>query len=76
MVVIMSDIETGRSERLPFMIYKRRGCSAAIMNDVIVVFGGRNKEQGYLNSLEFFNVAGDGWKELPGMIEKTCQSCS
>ena len=68
--VIMYDTDTGRSERLPSMIYKRGGCSAVIMNDVIFVFGGCNEKQGFLNSVETFTIGGDGWKELPGMIEK------
>ena len=45
--VIMYDTETGRSERLPSLNHKRSGCSAAIIDDVIGVFGGWNKEQGY-----------------------------
>ena len=44
--VIMYDTETGRSERFPSMIYQRGGCSGVIMNDVIVVFGGYNYQQG------------------------------
>ena len=68
--VIKYNTETGRSERLPPMIYKRRGCSAVIMNDIIVVFGGWNEEQGYLNTVESFTIGGEGWKELRGMIEK------
>ena len=66
----MYDTETGQSERLPSMIDRRKNCSAVIMNDVIVVFGGWNQEQGYLNSVESFTIGGDGWRELPGMIEK------
>ena len=68
--VIMYDTETGRSERLPSLIHKRYGPSAVIMHDVIVVFGGWNTEQGYLNSVESFTLGADGWSELPGMKEK------
>ena len=38
--VNMYDTETGQSQILPSMIYKRNGCSAVIMNDVIIAVGG------------------------------------
>jgi hypothetical protein len=40
------------------------------MHDVIVVFGGWNKEERYLNSVESFTMGDDQWKELSGMKEK------
>ena len=43
--VIMYDTEAGRSERLPSLNHERYGHSAVIMHDVIVVFGGWNREQ-------------------------------
>ena len=68
--VIMYDTETGRSQILPSLIYKRGGCSAVIVNDVIVAMGGWNAEQGHLNSVECFTMGSEEWRELPGMIEK------
>ena len=66
----MYHIETGRSERLPSLKHKRRGPSAVIMHDVIVVLGGWNKEEGYLNSVESFTMGDDQWRELPRMKEE------
>ena len=66
----MYDTEAGRSERLPSLNHERYGHSAVIMHDVIVVFGGWNREQGYLNLVESFKMGENGWKELPGMKEK------
>jgi hypothetical protein len=40
------------------------------MHDVIVVLGGWNEEEKYLNSVESFTMGGDQWRELPGMKEK------
>ena len=66
----MYHIETGRSERLPSLKHKRCGSSAVIMHDVIVVLGGANDEEGYLNSVESFTLGDDQWKELPGIKGK------
>ena len=67
--MIMYHTETGRSQNLPPMIHKRCGHCAVMMNDVIVVFGGWNKEKKYLNSVETFTI-GSNRKELPAMKEK------
>ena len=40
------------------------------MRDVIVVLGGWNKEERYLNSVETFTMGGTEWRELPGVKEK------
>ena len=66
----MYDTETGQCQVLPSLVHKRYGCSAVIVNDVIVAMGGYNGEQGYLNSVECFTMGSEGWRELPGMIEK------
>ena len=69
--VIMYDTETGRSEKLPSMIYKRWGCAAVVVNGAMVVAGGNNKEQGHLKSVECLTIGSDaGWKELPEMKGK------
>ena len=68
--VIMYDTETGRSQNLPPMIHIRCGHCAVIMNDVIVVFGGWNREKKHLNSVETFSIGSNVWKKLPGMKEK------
>ena len=66
----MYDTETGGSERLPSLKNKRYGSSAVIIDEVIVVLGGRNAVQGHLNSIESFTMGNDGWKQLSGMKEK------
>ena len=66
----MYDIETGRSERLPSLKNKRSGPSAVIVDDVIFVLRGWNKEQEHLNSVESFTLGSVDWKELPPMNEK------
>ena len=68
--VIMFDTQTGKSQLLPSLIYKRSGCSAVIMNDVTVAIGGWNAEQGYLNSVESFTLGSEEWIELPEMRGK------
>jgi hypothetical protein len=66
----MYDTESGQSQKLPPLIHKRSGSSAVIMHDVIVVLGGWNMEERYLNSVESFTMGGDHWREQPGMKEK------
>ena len=67
--VITYDIESGHCETLPSLRHRRSGHSSVIIDDVIVVFGGWNDEQKYLNSVESFTMGSDGWKELPAMKE-------
>ena len=68
--VIMYDTKTGGSQNLPPMIHKRCGHCAVIMNDVIVVLGGWNRENKHLNSVETFSIGSNVWKEQPGIKEK------
>ena len=65
--VIMYDTETGGSAKLPSLVHKRRGCFAVIIRDVIVVMGGKNTEQGCLDSVESYTMGNDRWRELPRM---------
>ena len=67
--VIQYDTQTEQSSPLPSVRHKRRGCSAVILDDVIVVFGGCDDE-GCLNSVERFKMGGNRWKELQGIKEE------
>ena len=69
--VIMHDTESGLIEKLPSLKHNRADHSAVICDDVIVVIGGWNNQQGYLDSVEYWKIGSDdNWKELPGMTEK------
>ena len=67
--VIQYDTQTDHSSPLPSLRHKRRGCSAVILDDVIVVFGGCDDE-GCLNSVERFKMGDNRWKELQGIKEE------
>ena len=41
--VFMYDTKTGEIKFLPSMLIKRKGCSAVITGDIIVVMGGENE---------------------------------
>ena len=66
--VLMYNVK-GECTVLPSMKYERSGCSAVITGNIMVVMGGVNKEQHYLNSVECFNFDKYLWEELPPMIE-------
>ena len=68
--VVKYDVKTGKSELLPPMEYKRRGCAAVVTENVVVVMGGWNKEQRQLNSVECFRFDRNVWEKLPPMIGK------
>ena len=53
---------------LPSMNHARRGCSAVIVGDLIVVIGGYGKKGG-LRSVECYDVNKRTWRDLPPMIE-------
>ena len=53
---------------LPSMNHARRGCSAVIDGDLIVVMGGYRKK-GRLRSVECYDVNKKTWRDLPPMIE-------
>ena len=55
---------------LPPMKQDRQGCTAVVTNNVIIVMGGHNRENGYLNSVECFNCSTYVWEDLPSMGEE------
>ena len=59
--VIMYDTETGESEVLPAMKHTRNGCSAVLVDGMIVVMGG------YSNSVEYYDFHTNAWKALKAM---------
>jgi hypothetical protein len=51
------------------MLHERKGCMAVVIENTIVVLGGRN-ERGYvLKSVEGFNFERFSWQEFPDMKE-------
>ena len=63
--VIMYNVSTKACKRLPSMLEKRCGCAAAILEDVIVVMGG--KSDSALKTAEYLVLGQDSWNELPAM---------
>ena len=68
--VVMYNIKTQKSHRLPDMKYKRAGCVAAVVRDTVIVMGGKNEREQYLNSVEGFKFDRFTWEELPRMHER------
>ena len=66
--VITYNVKTQQSRMLPPMRCKRRGCAAVVVGNNIVVLGGYG-EQGYLKSVECFNLERNTWQELPEMSQ-------
>ena len=66
--VIMYDTKSGKCSDLPSMNHARRGCSAVISGDVIVVVGGHGNK-GKMKSVECYDVGEKIWKDLPRMKE-------
>jgi hypothetical protein len=65
--VLMYNIKTQKSHKLPDMKYKRRGCVAAVVKDTVIVMGGRDESGNVLKSVESFRFDGYSWEELPEM---------
>ncbi|CAB3982506.1 galactose oxidase [Paramuricea clavata] len=65
--VLLYNIKTQKSRRLPDIKYKRRGCVAAVVRDTVIVIGGRNERRKYLKSVECFQFDRYSWQELPEM---------
>ena len=63
--VIMYNITKEESQKLPSMSQKRSGCTAVIMEDVIVVMSGQDESS--LNTVEYYILGQDSWSELPPM---------
>ncbi|CAB3998139.1 kinase [Paramuricea clavata] len=66
--VIMFDIKSGKFSMLPSMNHARRGFSAIITGDLIVVMGGYGS-RGRTRSVECYDVSAKTWKDLPSMKE-------
>ena len=70
--VVMYNIKTQKSHRLPDMKYKREGCVAAVVRDTVIVMGGEDEREQDLNSVEGFKFDRFTWEELPRMHEARC----
>ena len=51
------------------MKQKRRGCTAVLTGNVVVVMGGLNEKWECLKSVECFDLERQGWQDLPDMLE-------
>ncbi|CAB4021942.1 galactose oxidase [Paramuricea clavata] len=70
--VIIYNVKTQQSHWLPPMIYKRSGCTAAVVDNshnTIIVMGGQDEKRNILNSVERFSFTYYTWEELPSMHE-------
>ena len=65
--VIFYNTKTGNSHMLPPMLHKRHGCTAVVIQNTIVVFGGWNEM--FLKSVEGFSFESYSWREFPEMKE-------
>ena len=66
--VIMFDTMSEKCTMLPSMNHARRGCSAVIAGDLIVMMGGYGKK-GRLRSVVCYDVNKKTWRDLPPMID-------
>ena len=67
--VLLYNIKTQKSHKLPDIKYKRRGCVAAVVSDTVIVMGGKDEEGNYLRSVESFGFDSYTWQDLPEMHE-------
>jgi hypothetical protein len=49
---------------------KRRGCTAVVIGNSIVVLGGDDEQEHDLKSVEAFNFESYTWQELPEMSQE------
>ena len=70
--VLMYNIKTQESHRLPNMKYKRKACVAAVVRDTVIVIGGIDEKGKVLKSVEGFRFDCNSWEELPPMHEARC----
>ena len=63
------NIKTQKSQMLPDMKYKKKGCVAAVVRDTVIVMGGEGERQNDLKSVESFKFDDYSWDELPPMHE-------
>ena len=68
--VLMYNIQNEKCYMLPEMLNKRSGCVAAVVNDTIIVMGGKDEDGNYLKSVESFRFDRFTWEELPEMKEE------
>ena len=68
--VLMYNIKSEKSYMLPEMMNKREGCVAAVVEDTILVMGGKDEGGNYLKSVESFRFDRFTWEELPDMSEE------
>ena len=68
--VLMYNIKSEKSSMLPEMLNKRYGCVAAVVDDTILVMGGKDEDGNYLKSAESFRFDRFTWEELPDMREE------
>ena len=64
----MYDTKLEKCSNLPSMNHARRGCSAVISGDVILVFGGYGRK-GKQKSVECYDMSQKIWKKLSNMKE-------
>ena len=67
--VLMYNIKTQKSHKLPNMKHKRFGCVAAVVEDTVIVMGGRDEKGKVLKSVESFRFDRNSWEELAEMRE-------
>ena len=70
--VLMYNIKTQKSHKLPNMKYKRKGCVAAAVKDTVIVMGGTDGIGNYFKSVEGFRFDRNSWKELSPLHEARC----
>ena len=68
--VLMYNIKSEKSRMLPEMLNKRGGCVAAVVDDTVLVMGGKDEAGNYLKSVESFRFDRFTWEELPDMREE------
>ena len=70
--VLMYNIKTQMSHKLPNMKYRRKGCVAAVVRDTVIVMGGIDERGNHLQSVEGFRFDRYNWEELPPMHGARC----
>ena len=65
----MYDTKTGKFSDFPSMNRARRGCSAVVSGDAVVVFGGYGVKEEIMKSVECYDASEKNWKDLPRMKE-------
>lgn len=66
--VVIYNVKTVKSHFLPPMNEKRKACSAVVIENMIVVMGGRAENNTCLRSVECFDFYNYTWQNVPAMI--------